>query len=175
LAIGQATGVGRDCGALQRIKVHRAGWSPPVVRRLPEARTYLDIQLLSFKTESLNEELDERFRKKLRNRHIPINNKWNAIFKLDYPQHRDVQQDRSFLEFFGSCRNCMHNNSISYKDAHFETKFGEFDFYKGQAIDFITPDRILAMVRELAEIYWALCDSIDHEGVITDPYSAQVE
>lgn len=121
------------------------------------------------------EELDERLRKKLRNRHIPINNKWNELFKLNYPVHRDVEQDRDFLEFFGSCRNCMHNNSISFKNAHFETKFGNFDFYEGKAIDFVTPDLIVEVVRELAEIYWAFCCSIGYEEVIIDPYSSQVE
>jgi hypothetical protein len=123
----------------------------------------------------INGELDERLRRKLRNRHIPINNKWNAILKLGYPDHRDVKRDRDFLEFFSSCRNCMHNNSISFKDARFETKFGNFDFYEGKAINFITPDLITNMVYELAEIYWALCSSFDYKGVIVDPYCAQVE
>jgi hypothetical protein len=69
----------------------------------------------------------------------------------------------------------MHNNSISFKNAHFETKFGEFGFYKDNVINFVTPNLIVEMVRELAEIYWAFCCSISYEGVIIDPYSAQVE
>lgn len=147
---------------------------PANVREKMELRYYHQVVKL-LRTFEIDEELDERLRKRLRNRHIPINDKWNAIFKLGYPDHRDVKQDRDFLEFFSSCRNCMHNNSISFKDAHFETKFGDFDFYEGKAINFITPDLIVNMVRELAEIYWALCSSVDYEGVIIDPYSAQVE
>lgn len=123
----------------------------------------------------IDKDRDEQLRTILRNRHIPINNKWNELFRLNYPDHRNIKEDRVFLEFFGLCRNCMHNNSISFRTAKFETKFGDFCFNEGIAIDFVTPHLILDMVRELAEIYLAFCNSISYEGEVIDPYSAQVE
>lgn len=147
---------------------------PVEIREKMELRYYHQVVKL-LRGFEINEELDGKLRKRLRNRHIPINNKWNAIFKLGYLDHRDVNQDRDFLEFFNSCRNCMHNNSISFKNAHFKTKYGDFPFHEGEAIGFITPDLILQMIQELAEIYWTFCNSIDYEGVIVDPYSSQVE
>ena len=69
----------------------------------------------------------------------------------------------------------MHNNSISFRTARFETALGEFRFYEGKAINFITSDCIIRMVGELAEIYRAICDSIGYEGLIADPYPQQVE
>ncbi|MDP3830673.1 MAG: hypothetical protein Q8Q47_05360, partial [Ignavibacteriaceae bacterium] len=67
------------------------------------------------------------------------------------------------------------NNSISFKDAHFKTKFGDYDFYIDKAINFITGDLILDMVSELAEIFYVMCSAINYERIIIDPYSEQVE
>jgi hypothetical protein len=146
----------------------------PDIREKIELRKYHDIAKL-LKAFETDEELNKRLKNKLRDKYIPVNNKWNTVLKLDYPDYRDRKRDRIFLEFYGSCRNCMHNNSISFKNAHFETVFGVFDFYEGRVIDFITGDLIIKMVGELAEIYRAMCSLIDFEGIIADPYSEQVE
>lgn len=138
-----------------------------------ELKDYYEVAKL-LRNLTIDQNLDRQLRKRLRNKHVPINDKYNAIFKLGYLDDRDVKQDRVFLEFFGSCRNCMHNNSISSKDAHFETRFGGFDFHKGNHINFMTPDLIIKIVGELSEIYWAFCSSIDHKDVIVDPYPVQV-
>lgn len=146
----------------------------PNDREAIQLRKYHEIANLLDKFE-IDEELDKRLRKKLLDKYIPANNKWNAVFKLKYPNYRDFKQDRIFLEFFGSCRNCMHNNSISFKTARFETRFGEFDFVEGRAIGFIDGNLSINMVGELVEIYRAMCSAIDFEGEILDPYSEQVE
>lgn len=146
----------------------------PDDREAIQLRKYHEIAKLLDKFE-INEEFDKRLRKKLLDKYIPANNKWNAVFKLKYPDHRDLKQYRIFLEFFGTCRNCMHNNSISFRTAHFDTRFGEFDFYEGRAIDFIDGSLTIKMVGELVEIYGAMGTSIDFEGEIADPYSEQVE
>ena len=69
----------------------------------------------------------------------------------------------------------MHINFISFKTAHFETRFGTFDFNGGVAIGFIDGNLSLKMVGELVEIYRAMCSTIDFRGEIVDPYSEQVE
>ncbi|MBI5602328.1 MAG: hypothetical protein HY879_03150 [Deltaproteobacteria bacterium] len=139
-----------------------------------QLRKYHDIIKLLGKSE-IDDKLDERLRKLLFDKYIPAHNKWNAIFRLNYPTDRDLKQDRIFLEFFASCRNCMHNNSISFKTAHFETRFGAFGFTEGIAISFINGNLSIKMVGELVEIYRAMCSAIDFREEIVDPYSEQVE
>ena len=146
----------------------------PDSREKIQLRKYHDITKLLSKFE-IDDQLDKRLRKLLFDKYIPANNKWNTVFRLNYPTDRDLKQDRIFLEFFASCRNCMHNNSISFKTAHFETRFGAFGFTEGVAIRFIDGNLSIKMVGELAEIYRAMCSAIDFRGEIVDPYSEQVE
>jgi hypothetical protein len=147
---------------------------PGDVREKAELRKYhAVIKILG--DMKLDEERARRLRKKLRDKYVSISDKWNPLFGETYSRARDVKQDRVFLEFFASCRNCMHNNSISFKDARFDTKFGSFDFQTGEVICFITPDLLVKMIRELAEIYMAICRSIDHKETIVDPYVVQTE
>ncbi len=146
----------------------------PDSREKIQLRKYHEIAKLLDKFE-IDDELDKRLRKQLFDKYIPVNNKWNAVFKLNYPGDRDLKQDRVFLEFIGSCRNCMHNNSISFKTVHFETRFGAFVFYEGIAIGFIDGNLTVKMVCELVEIYRAMYSAIDFQGEIVDPYSKQVE
>ena len=138
-------------------------------RERAEYRAYHSIEKLLNKC-LCGENEYERIKKKLRNKHIPITDKQNAILHLDYPENRSQNEDRQFLEFFASCRNTMHNNSISFKDATFTTPIGKFQFVRGEPVDFATPAVILSMVKELAKVFEALSRAVTHEAEITDPY-----
>lgn len=121
----------------------------------------------------ISQELEQKLKKKLHNKHVPINDKWNLIFSKisgSYPSGRDIKQDRTFLEFFGSCRNCMHNNSVSFKDASYSTRIGNFSFERGVLIKFVTPELIVLMIEEIVEIFNAMIDSIKHAAEVADPY-----
>lgn len=115
--------------------------------------------------------LDERLKKELINKHISVFVKFIYLLKDFYPEDRNMKEDKIFLEFFGSCRNCMHNNSVSMKDAEFKTKFGIFRLTKNEPIDFMYHDLIINMIHELTTIYIAISSQITTNNEIVDLYT----
>lgn len=139
-----------------------------------ELKKYYEIK----KIVTIQPENEEKLKKKLRNKHVSINDKWNIIFKLaseSKTYNRNISGDKSFLEFFGTCRNCMHNNAVPFRSVDFSTSIGNFSFKENVPIDFVTPDIILKMVNELVDIYITMVSLINHDDEIMDLYISNVD
>lgn len=107
--------------------------------------------------------------------HAPIINKYGKLFKMvqTYPEERNRNDDRNFLEFFGRLRNCIHSNYIYYGAVDRDFKYnGEiFSFKSGKLIDHksVNDDSIFRLTLNLKEIGSAFIDHLHYDKEIYDP------
>lgn len=122
--------------------------------------------------ESINEiKQDKKIIKRLTNQHISLPDKINFIlkkYKDKYPSDRDIDKDKAFLDFYGFTRNTTHSNGISFATRKFDTSIGIFEVEKDSPVNYVTPENLLKMVKELIDIYKIFIDLIECDDIIID-------
>lgn len=129
------------------------------------------------KSYTISNETDDKLKKYIKNHlaHTPIINKYGKLFKLinDYPANRDKKNDREFLEFFGSLRNCIHSNYIYYggEDKAFEFNSEVYTFKFGKLLNHnpSKEDSIFHLTQNLKDIFIVFVNGINYNSEIYDP------
>ncbi|MCC3359547.1 hypothetical protein [Bacillus sp. REN16] len=114
---------------------------------------------------------DSQIIKTLTNKHISLPDKINLVikkFKNSYPTDRNLKKDKTFLDFYGFTRNTTHSNGVSFATREFDTNIGLFKVKENSAVNYVTPENTLIMVKELIDIYKAFIDLIDSDDIIID-------
>lgn len=144
-------------------------------RQKKELDSYFSVlKILKKQNFEPNLAVQESLKKKLMTNYVSTVQKWNAIFKIiKHKYSRELKKDKIFLEFYQFCRNCMHNNFRANKDNEFITNLGHFIFEKGEYPEFLSPNTILIMLKELINIADEIFLSIDENLNIIDPHSSQ--
>jgi hypothetical protein len=133
--------------------------------------------LKNLKNYEISEVADLKFKKLIKNHlaHSPVVHKYGKLFKLigNYPEKRDRNSDREFLELFGTLRNCIHSNYIYYgaSDRTFSYNSETFHFKSGQLIEHLdmAENSIFLLTQNLKEIVNVFVTNISHEKEIYDP------
>jgi len=126
-------------------------------------------------------ELDDVTDKKLKKfnkrhiAHVPIIYKYGKLLKMiyEYPTNRDKKEDRKFLEFFGTLRNCIHSNYIYYgaENRSYTYNGVTYTFNTGQLVN-QNPSferSIYSLTKNLKDICTVIIENIDYEDEIYDP------
>lgn len=139
------------------------------------------------KEKDLGIEQIEKLKLKLKKKHlthVPINRKYNSLFKLINNYDREEKADKEFLDFLGSLRNTMHANFIYYGDKAktYQFKEYEFKFEPNKSLGWHDPEPTsprlyIELIKELVDISSSINKGLNFGDIIPypDPDSQKIE
>jgi len=129
--------------------------------------------------QNLTSEAEEKLRNKFSEKHlthVPITRKCDKLLKYCKDYNRDINTDKSFLQFFGKVRNTMHSSYIYY-GTDFEYAFDNVRtvFENGKPVYHRQPIGLkfyFDLTIELSKVFTSIVTSIDYLDKIEYPTMA---
>lgn len=164
---------------LKKLGAAKSELNQSIIQIAKDKTSILDEENIFF--ESLNVVVNY-VKRELASDYIPLEKKWNALFKKINERYfvatrsrhalsdqiynkkianQIIETDRKFLRFFNDMRNTTHNNGVPLKSKTYNTRIGIYHMKEGIPLDFVSEEFVIKSIRELAQIYFGIVNCLN--------------